>query len=80
MPDNTQLSNLNFMLPEQGRNYALDQKVELDERVADFVASSIAENTQRAYQSDLAHFWAWGGRIPAAPAAIHRADRERARR
>lgn len=40
------------------------------ERVADLIANSIADNTRRAYQADLAHFEAWGGRIPAAPGAI----------
>jgi integrase len=40
------------------------------ERVADFVANSIADNTRRAYASDLAHFEAWGGDIPASPTTV----------
>ena len=30
--------------------------------VAALVEASIADNTRRAYRSDLAHFAAWGGR------------------
>jgi integrase len=37
----------------------------LPEQVAGYVADSLAENTRRAYLSDLAHFEAWGGCIPA---------------
>jgi hypothetical protein len=36
----------------------------LPEQVAGYVADSLAENTRRAYLSDLAHFEYWGGRIP----------------
>ena len=39
-------------------------------RVLDFITNSIAPNTRRAYQSDLAHFENWGGSIPAAPAVV----------
>ncbi len=35
----------------------------LDE-VAALVEASIADNTRRAYRSDLAHFTAWGGFLP----------------
>lgn len=38
--------------------------------VRQFVANSISDNTRRAYHSDLAHFAAWGGRLPAAPATV----------
>jgi hypothetical protein len=38
--------------------------------VAGYVSASLANNTQRAYLSDLAHFEAWGGTIPADPATI----------
>ncbi|MGD0563082.1 MAG: site-specific integrase [Roseiarcus sp.] len=34
------------------------------------VEASIADNTRRAYQSDLAHFAAWGGHLPAGPAVV----------
>lgn len=39
-------------------------------RVADYVRESLAENTRRAYLSDLAHFEEWGGVLPASPAAV----------
>jgi integrase len=35
------------------------------ERVADYVRQSLADNTRRAYLSDLAHFEQWGGSVPA---------------
>src|SRR5450830_1853145 len=38
--------------------------------VSDYVRESLAENTRKAYVSDLAHFESWGGRIPAAPETI----------
>jgi integrase len=38
--------------------------------VAALVEASIADNPRRAYRSDLAHFAAWGGRLPAEPAFV----------
>ncbi len=38
--------------------------------VAALVEASIADNTRRAYRSDLAHFAAWGGQMPADPALV----------
>jgi len=38
--------------------------------VAALVEASIADNTRRAYRSDLAHFAAWGGQVPAEPALV----------
>ena len=43
---------------------------QVPDRVAALVEASIADNTRRAYQSDFAHFEAWGGRLPADPAAV----------
>ena len=43
---------------------------QLNDRVAALVESSISDNTRRAYQSDLAHFDAWGGQLPADPAVV----------
>ena len=43
---------------------------QFSDRVAALVESSISDNTRRAYQSDLAHFEAWGGRLPADPAIV----------
>jgi len=38
--------------------------------VAALVEASIADNTPRAYRSDLAHFAAWGGTLPSEPALV----------
>ena len=38
--------------------------------VAGYVRDSLAANTRRAYLSDLRHFEAWGGSLPAAPETI----------
>jgi len=38
--------------------------------VAALVEASIAESTRRAYRSDLAHFSAWGGALPAEPPLV----------
>ena len=43
---------------------------QVPDRVAALVEASIAENTRRAYRSDLAHFAAWGGQLPADPSAV----------
>lgn len=37
----------------------------LDPAVRKYVQASLSQNTRRAYQSDLRHFIAWGGSIPA---------------
>ena len=39
-------------------------------RVADLVKNSVAANTRRAYRSDLGHFAAWGGQLPAEPTLV----------
>lgn len=38
--------------------------------VSAYVSAATAKNTRRAYRSDLDHFLAWGGAIPAAPEQI----------
>ena len=38
--------------------------------VRDLIANSIADNTRRAYKSDVEHFLAWGGAFPASPTSI----------
>jgi len=43
---------------------------DLSDDVAGYVRDSLAENTRRAYLSDLAHFEAWGGTVPATPDVI----------
>jgi hypothetical protein len=40
---------------------------DLPEHVAGFVRDSLADNSRRAYLSDLAQFEAWGGSVPASP-------------
>ena len=43
-----------------------------DPKVREFLQASIAASTRRAYQSDLDHFLAWGGSMPATPETIAR--------
>ena len=43
---------------------------ELPDAVARYVCDSLAENTRRAYQSDLRHFEVWGGSLPASPETV----------
>jgi integrase len=43
-----------------------------DPKILEFIAAANAENTQRAYQSDLRHFLAWGGHLPATPQQVAR--------
>jgi integrase len=42
----------------------------LSDKVIALVEKSISDNTRRAYQSDLAHFEAWGGQLPADPTVV----------
>jgi integrase len=41
-----------------------------DAKVLEFVAAATSPNTRRAYQSDIEHFLATGGSIPATPAQV----------
>jgi integrase len=43
---------------------------DLPDAVASYVRDSLAENTRRAYLSDLAQFEAWGGSIPASAEVV----------
>src|SRR5215471_17204560 len=43
---------------------------DLPEAIARYVRDSLAENTRRAYQSDLRHFELWSGSLPASPETI----------
>lgn len=38
--------------------------------VADYVRAALSDSSRRAYRSDLKHFLAWGGTIPANPEAV----------
>jgi hypothetical protein len=42
----------------------------LPEAVASYVRDSLADNTRRAYESDLRHFELWGGSLPASPETV----------
>ena len=41
------------------------QSIALSEQVNQFLHAALSNNSRRSYQSDLAHFLAWGGVIPA---------------
>ena len=60
--------------PTDITNFAVDCTTRAPDPISDEVAAlveaSIAESTRRAYRSDLDHFVAWGGRLPAGPAVI----------
>jgi len=43
---------------------------EVSETVAAYLHQSLADNTHRAYEADLAHFRTWGGNIPTTSAAV----------
>ncbi len=64
-PDNTQLSGptRNALTGSIAINCISDEAVRL-------VEASLSENTRRAYESDLAHFEAWGGSLPATPGTV----------
>lgn len=67
--DNLHLSRPYF----EGENVHLSADVctrHLPQKVAGYVADSLAESTRRAYLSDLSHFESWGGGVPASPAII----------
>lgn len=38
--------------------------------VSSYLKASLADNTRRAYRSDLNHFFRWGGTIPASPELV----------
>jgi len=64
--DNPYLSRLNLgRVPGSAGDYT-----DLPAAVAQYVRASLAENTRRAYLSDLAHFESWGGRIPASAETV----------
>jgi integrase len=48
----------------------LSDCTDLPEAVASYIRDSLAENTRRAYQSDLHHFEVWGGSLPASPETV----------
>lgn len=44
----------------------------LSEAAETFICASISDNTRKAYRSDLAHYAAWGGALPATPEQVAR--------
>jgi integrase len=54
----------------EGSSSAINCTSPLPPAVADYVRHSLAENTRRAYLADLAHFAAWGGRLPSRPNTV----------
>jgi integrase len=58
IPDDSQTASVAVCNPLSFQNCT-------DAKVLEFIAAATSENTRRAYQSDVAHFLAWGGCIPA---------------
>ncbi len=52
------------------QNLTVPQNTALSESIEAYLRLSVAENTSRAYKADLAHFYAWGGSIPATPETV----------
>jgi len=70
LDDNTPLSSL---IPEtmEGDQLPLPSHAHAAPKaVQQFLYASLANNTRRAYRADLAHFLAWGGRIPSEPETV----------
>jgi integrase len=68
--DNLHLSRLKIAASDVSRLPAADFRNALSPEIEAYIRDSLADNTRRAYQSDLAKFEAWGGSIPAGPAVI----------
>src|SRR5947208_2163077 len=54
---------------DRGRTTAVTRD-HVSDLVAQYVRHGLADNTLRAYRSDLEHFAAWGGTIPATGESI----------
>ena len=52
------------------RTSAINCTLDLPSEVETYIHEAVASNTRRAYLSDLAHFQAWGGYIPASPETL----------
>jgi integrase len=68
--DNLLLSRPTSAPFSTGLASAVDCTLDLPDRVAGYVADSLADNSRRAYLSDLVHFEGWGGGIPASDALV----------
>jgi integrase len=70
--DNLQLSEA-ILPPPVPTNPLLPADLDsLDPKIRQFVAAAISPNTRRAYASDVDHFLAWGGCLPATSETIAR--------
>jgi integrase len=69
-PDNPHLSRVTWAADEARQASAINCSGQASEPVLAYVRQSLAANTRRAYLSDIAHFEAWGGSIPANPHAV----------
>lgn len=58
--------NLHLSRPTENSS----DRVEINLAVSAYVQDSVAENSRRAYRSDLAQFELWGGAIPASPEMV----------
>ena len=65
--DNIHLSKPTWRDLTESRDVSAEGSVHgcADPKVLEFITAATASNTRRAYQSDLTHFLAWGGSIPA---------------
>lgn len=75
MLDDLTRYNLHLSRPTRGeesdeQSFAINCTSTMLGTVADYVRESLAQNTRLAYLSDLAHFEAWGGRIPSNPETV----------
>ena len=62
--------NIPLSKPSLTPCFAINCDPVLPPDVARYLQASVAENTRRAYQSDLEHFAQWGGAIPSTPVRI----------
>jgi integrase len=67
--DNIQLSEPTPSPTHQ--SFALEPD-RFDPKVREFLQASLAASTRRAYRSDIDHFLAWGGSVPASPETVAR--------
>ncbi|UTW54610.1 site-specific integrase [Kordiimonas sp. SCSIO 12610] len=47
-----------------------DRNQHLHEDAKDYIANSLSDNTLNGYRSDLEHYIAWGGKLPATPEMV----------
>lgn len=71
MTDHLALNRDNILL-SRAKNAAFAEPDALPEAAETFIRASISDNTRKAYRSDLAHFTAWGGTLPATPEQVAR--------